>query len=495
MTDKRNKIEELIQRSIDDPKMDIREKMVSVLVSAIEADEGLYIYGTSSADEEDGELTVTMTQDDRGNRFLPVYTSWTVAFGNDDRDSQKKDGSGGKPLKSTGKGGAAVETRKLYIDSLVKYVLEQSDLAGMEINPDGNRCRLSRELLWKVFEKREAKGDDQEFYNRMIRKALKFAEEFYAPKGIGNDGNFSYPYLEMMHILNDMNMAVVDPTVMIAGILYYAAEQTAMTLDMIRWQFGNQVADLLDVYLRHMNLDEEVRHQQFISDLKKADTPVKVLALADILVRQRNIMRSSRVYSGKVWNPDDPEQMSYVRYLSEVQDAVYDLQFNDVMKYAYWELVDSFKDLFVEFWFDRENLRMYQNFAGEKYVIARDNLQAQPYSGEIPKNAIKVGRKYAERIEDNWNEEYDREQSASGLQFENFFVAVKHHLKGVLQKMSEEDLDRLMISNMEFLKAQYDLDMKNLKEGGITEDIFLTECSAKAADTLERIQTLKEKEG
>ena len=74
-------------------------------------------------------------------------------------------------------------------------------------------------------------------------------------------------------------------------------------------------------------------------------------------------------------------------------------------------------------------------------------------------------------------------------------MAVKHHLKGVLQKMPEEELDRLMISNMDFLTAQYDLDMNRLKEGRITEDIFLTECSAKAADTLERIQALKEKEG
>lgn len=472
-----HELEELIRKSIADPKKDIREEMVCLLVSAIDAEEGLYIYGTSSPVKDDGELTVTMTQDDQGNRFLPVYTSWKVAF-SDDEDVQKKDGSSK---------GMAVETRQFYIDSLVQYVLEQSDLAGMEINPDGNRCRLSRELLWKVFEKRDGKQDDQEFHNRMIRKALKFAEEFYAPKRIGDDGNFSYPYLEMMHVLNDMNMAVVYPSVMIAGILYHAAEQTAATPDMIRWQFGNQVADLLDVYLRHADLDEEVRHQQFISDLKKADTPVRVLALADILVRQRDIVRSSRVYSGKVWNPDDPEQLSYVRYLSEVQDAVYDLQFNDVTKYAYWEMVDSFKDLFVEFWFDRENLRMYQNFAGEKYVIARNCLQAQPCSGEIPKNAIKVDRKYAERIEDNWSEEYDREQSAAGLQFENFFVAVKHHLKGVLQKMTEEDLDRLMISNMDLLKAQYDLDMKNLKEGRTTEDIFLTECSAKAADTLERV--------
>jgi len=432
MTEKRNEIEKLIQKNIADPKMDIREEMVSLLASAIDDDEGLYIQGTSSASDDDGELTVTMTQDDQGNRFLPVCTSWKEVFGNDGKP-QKKEGSSK---------GAAVETRKLYIDSLVKYVLEQSDLAGMEINPDGNRCRLSRELLWKVFEKREVKGDDQEFYNRMIRKALKFAEEFYAPKGIGNDGNFSYPYLEMMHALNDMNMAVVNPSVMIAGILYHAAEQTAQAPDMVRWQFGNQVADLLDVYLRHMDLDEEVRRRQFISDLKKADTPVKVLALADVLVRQRDIVRSSRAYSGKVWNPDDPEQLSYVRYLSDVQDTIYDLQFNDVTKYAYWELVDSFKDLFVEYWFDRENLRIYQNFAGEKFVIAQNCLQAQPYSNEIPKTAIKVGRKYAERIEDNWNEEYDREQSASGLQLENFFVAVKHHLKGVLQKMKEEDLDR-----------------------------------------------------
>lgn len=40
---------------------------------------------------------------------------------------------------------------------------------------------------------------------------------------------------------------------------------------------------------------------------------------------------------------------------------------------------------------------------------------------------------------------------------------------------------------MDFLKAQYDMDMRSLKEGAITKDIFLTECSGKAADTLEKI--------
>lgn len=253
MTGRIHEIEELIRKGISDPKMDIREEMASLLASAIDADEGLYIYGTSSAEEENGELTVTMTQDDRGNRFLPVYTSCKVSFDNNAGGLKKEDESSGEKLKAAGSRASALEIRQLYIDSLVKYVLEQSDLSGMEINPDGNRCRLSRELLWKVFEKREAKEDDQEFYNKMVRKALKFAEEFYAPKGIGDDGDFSYPYLEMMHILNDMNMAVVDPAVMIAGILYHAAEQTAQASDMIRWQFGNQVADLLDVYLRHID--------------------------------------------------------------------------------------------------------------------------------------------------------------------------------------------------------------------------------------------------
>ena len=82
MTGRIHEIEELIRKGISDPKMDIREEMVSLLASAIDADEGLYIYGTSSAEEENGELTVTMTQDDRGNRFLPVYTSCKVSFDN-----------------------------------------------------------------------------------------------------------------------------------------------------------------------------------------------------------------------------------------------------------------------------------------------------------------------------------------------------------------------------------------------------------------------------
>lgn len=407
----RNRIEELIQESITNPQMDVRYAMIDALVDAINADEGLYVKGVRSdaSDDENWDLTLTMTADDHGNRYLPVYTDWNAVFGSDKADasfgSDKADASFDGDMEEA----VQTEGRKIYLDFLVKYVLEQPDLAGMEINPNGDRCRLSRGLLWRVFEKRKAKENDQDFYNRMIREALKFAREFYPLEKIGEDGDFTFSYLDRMHILNDMNMAVVNPAVMIAGILYRILEQTDATVDMIRWQFGDRVAKLVCFHLKHLELDEEARKQQFISDLEKAETEVKILTLADTLALQRRILRDSRVYEGKVWNPDDEEQREYVRYLSGIQDALYDLQFDDAAMYAYWELVDTFKDLFVEFFYDRENEQMFQVCTGETIVIARSNLQALPFSGPVPEDAVRVSRKYAERIEDNWAEKQDQE--------------------------------------------------------------------------------------
>lgn len=399
--DSRNRIEELIQESITNPQMDVRYAMIDALVDAVNRDEGLYVKGvrTDAVDDENWDLTITMSADDHGNRYLPVYTDWNAVFGSDKAEASFGSGEEDAAFDGDREEADHTEGRKIYLDFLLKYVLEQSDLAGIEINPNGNRCRLSRGLLWRVFEEREAKENDQDFYNRMIRRAIKFAREFYPLEKTGEDGDFTFSYLDRMHILNDMNMAVVNPAVMIAGILYRILEQTDATLEMIRWQFGDRVARLIGEHLRHLELDEEARKQQFISDLEKADTEVKILALADTLALQRRILRDSRVYPGKVWNPDDEEQRAYVRYLSGIQDSLYDLQFDDAAKYAYWELVDTFKDLFVEFFYDRENEQMYQVCTGETYMIARSNLQAVRCSDPLPENAVKVPRKYAERIE------------------------------------------------------------------------------------------------
>lgn len=155
---------------------------------------------------------------------------------------------------------------------------------------------------------------------------------------------------------------------------------------------------------------------------------------------------------------------------------------------VYWEMVDRFKDIFVTFYYDRENQRMFQvSLDGEGYVIEKENLQARPLDQVIPEGAVPVNRKYAERIEDNWGEAYDQEQQADGFRFEEYFVAVKNHLRGFLKDTPENNLDMLMIANMDYIKLHYDVDITRLLTGEMAEDIFRTESPARTADGLERL--------
>ena len=73
---------------------------------------------------------------------------------------------------------------------------------------------------------------------------------------------------------------------------------------------------------------------------------------------------------------------------------------------VYWEMVDLFKDVFVDFFLDEENGRIYQVCAdGQQRMYVREDAKYVDYQGEIPESAEPVHRKFAERIEDNWREE------------------------------------------------------------------------------------------
>lgn len=114
-------------------------------------------------------------------------------------------------------------------------------------------------------------------------------------------------------------------------------------------------------------------------------------------------------------------------------------------------------------------------------------IQAKPMVGEVPENVIAVSRKYAERIEANWGEEYNQKQRAEDYSFEEYYVAVKNHVRGFLKEASENDLDRLLITNLGYITEHYNSDVERLKNGEITMDIFLTEGPAMTADGLERL--------
>lgn len=322
-----------------------------------------------------------------------------------------------------------------------------------------------------------------------IHEAIRFAVDHYIDAGVGFDGNFFMPPMEMLSILNNMNMAGIHPELMIAGVLYHVVEDTDATLEMITEQFGYETGELVGKHLGYLYLGWYEGNQKMVAEMKDADMMLfKVLILCDTVVKLRKLTRELHIRGEETWGRQGTSKEQLCTYFSRIQDQLCEMQFDEVAAPTYWEMVDRFKDVFISFYYDRESQRIFQvSMDMESYAMGRADLQWKPWNEKIPENAICVGRKYAERIEDNWGEEYDMKQQSSGIRFEEYFTAVKKHLRGFLKDMAEEDLDVLMIAGMDYIKLHYDADIARLQSGEIVEDIFRKESPAKTADGLERL--------
>ena len=456
-------IKEVISQGAHHPEKSYQDALVAALTEAANDDVELLV-PVNEEIQRKGGLALIIMKDENGDHYIPAFTS--------EEEMEKLN---------------VKAYCKLSVDSLVKHILEKREPNGLLIDPYGNACCMNKDLLWCVFAKREPKENDHIFYTKMIRKAVSWAMEFYMPRETVDDGDFSYPPLEMLAILNDMNMAHLYPDNMIAGILYDITEDTDATMDMVFRQFGGDIVSLISMHLKHRELDWEARSVQFIAELKDADICIKTLTLAKTVAEQRKLLRNVRIRGEQAWNNQVASKEMLSRYYSKVQDELYDLQFYSPLSEKYWEMVNTYKDLFVDFYYDKENLRMFQVAAGETYVTGRYDLRANMWEGPVPENAVPVSRHYTERIEDNWGEAYDIEQQAEGFNFEDYFIAVKCHMRGVLRSLQESDLDKFIIARIDYVRARYDHDIEKVVSGEINKDVYLTESPAITANHLERL--------
>ena len=84
-------------------------------------------------------------------------------------------------------------------------------------------------------------------------------------------------------------------------------------------------------------------------------------------------------------------------------DALYGTQFDADTEYFYWEMLGLYKDVFVVFSLDESEGVIYQeSLDGEKYRLEKGSSTWIPFDGATPEQAVRVSRKYAERLEDNW---------------------------------------------------------------------------------------------
>lgn len=274
---KQHRIERILAEGVANQGSISVEHVVEALVEEIREDEEYWV--PVKYDDDRSGFQILLVEDENGSTYLPAYTS------------QEEFEKSGEPEPCT-----------LSLDMLVKRTAEEADLDGMVINPYGYAGKLNKGVLWYVIERKEPKNNDYIFYNRMINKALRFAIDWHSGqvrKGT-TEGFITHP-VEVMSIMNQMGMASIDPNLMIAGILHDTVEDTCATRDMIRWQFGRDVADLVDAHTEDKALSWEERKQLLMTELKTADIRIKILVMADVLANLRSLLRDCRRVGDQVW--------------------------------------------------------------------------------------------------------------------------------------------------------------------------------------------------
>lgn len=270
-----------------------------------------------------------------------------------------------------------------------------------------DRTKDVYESIWADTEKE--RDERPLFYDNkdgMLEKAISFAME--AHKGEVRKGT-ERPYilhpLEVLQILSSMK---ADTGLMAAGVLHDTIEDTSVTLKDILDNFGADVAALVNGHTEDKRQSWFVRKLNNICELEDADVRLKMLIMADAVSNLRSLYADYREAGEELWlRFNAPKELQALKY-SKVQDALSEMQNYEETRDVYWEMVDLYKDIFVTFYLDEdeENEAIYQmDVNGEAYCCLRYEPKWEPFDEEIPEGAVIVPRKYAERLEENWQDE------------------------------------------------------------------------------------------
>ncbi len=237
----------------------------------------------------------------------------------------------------------------------------------------------------------------------ILNKAIVFATEKHAEQ---TRKSTDIPYilhpLEVVQILYSMR---ADINLIVAGVLHDTVEDTDTTLDEIKKLFGEDVAQLVASNSEDKSKSWDERKQHTIDEIAKADKRVHMLILADKLSNQRSIAIDYAKIGDEAWKRFNAPKEKQAWYYGGIQDALYDLQFDDDCKKAYWELVDTYKDVFVKYYYDERKQVLYQACTdGDIFKFEKGKFDWLIFEGKIPATAELVNRKVAERLEDNWSD-------------------------------------------------------------------------------------------
>ena len=247
--------------------------------------------------------------------------------------------------------------------------------------------------------------------NELLSKAIHYATDMHNRQlRKGTDIPYIVHPLETMQILLSMG---ADTHLLIAGVLHDVLEDTDAKAEDIVRMFGQDVCDLVQMHSEDKSLSWEARKQHTIDSLKTGPMRYRMLVMADKVSNLRATVRDYMALGDDVWLRFNQGREMQSWYYSGVQDALYDMQFDSHTAPVYWEMVALYKDLFVAYYYDSEEERIYAlSTHGENYVLSKSTLEWHVFNGMLrAEGAVIIPRWKAEQIEDQWVDEYERSQS------------------------------------------------------------------------------------
>ena len=235
----------------------------------------------------------------------------------------------------------------------------------------------------------------------MLHEACVFAaEKCGGHKLTGTDIKLIVHSMEVLQLLTYMN---AGDELKQAGVLCAAS---AGAMDEIRQKFGDRVARILSIAAQRECEKWKDHMIRLTEDLEKADRDTRLLVMAERLATLRALLSFQQKTGKKLWKYFDDSESLISLCESQVQDALYDMQYDDNInvRIIYWQLVDIYKDLFVTIYADMDRHRIFHDPLNETAsVFYPEDRSWNTYRYEIPKSAVKLPRLKAEKLENLWS--------------------------------------------------------------------------------------------
>lgn len=250
-----------------------------------------------------------------------------------------------------------------------------------------------------------------------IDETIEYATNVFKDKHKENL-DIDLPYItysiSIFNVLREMN---ADPNLLIASLLIGSLDDKKVKLIDIYDKYGYDVTKLVNFCREDNSHTWLVNKYHTIFLLDDATEREKMLVMAKAIVDLRLMLDDYHRYSDKMWEKLVVPKALFAWYYDQLDNSFQKLLINEKSMYfesiepIYYQMLALIKDLFVEYYENDDGTKIYQSWmSGHLSCIEKND----PYSKEIkslkiPKedNCHRIVRKYAERLEDNWVDEFE----------------------------------------------------------------------------------------